>query len=261
MREVLEELADEAITVDEAEIALAGYLTDDVGRFDVARESRRGVPEGILAEGKTPDEVAQLAEIAVDATGHAIVTRTGPAHRDAINAHLREVAPEATIDTHERAQAVTVHAKGYEEPTLQASVGIVTAGTADAGPAEEAALIAREMGVDVHTIHDVGVANLTRITDRLPELRSLDVLVVAAGREGALPTVVAGLVDAPVIALPIGSGYGFGGDGEAALVGALQSCTILSTVNVDAGFVAGAQAGLIARQIDRARSDGDEEDR
>jgi NCAIR mutase (PurE)-related protein len=85
--------------------------------------------------------------------------------------------------------------------------------------------------------------------DALDEIRAADVVVVAAGREGALPTVVAGLVDAPVIGLPVSSGYGAGGEGEAALYGMLQSCTVLSVVNVDAGFVAGAQAGLIARAV------------
>jgi hypothetical protein len=95
-----------------------------------------------------------------------------------------------------------------------------------------------------------------RILDVLDPIRGADVVVVAAGREGALPTVVAGLVDTPVIGLPVSTGYGFGGDGEAALSGMLQSCTVLSTVNVDAGFVAGAQAGLVARAVDgRSRPD------
>jgi hypothetical protein len=110
------------------------------------------------------------------------------------------------------------------------------------------------MGATVERIDDVGVAGIARMVDRLPDLRDADVLVVAAGREGALPTVVAGLVDVPVIGLPTSIGYGHGGDGEAAIKGLLQSCTALSVVNVDAGFTAGAQAGLIARQIDAARS-------
>jgi NCAIR mutase (PurE)-related protein len=97
------------------------------------------------------------------------------------------------------------------------------------------------------------VAAITRLTDRVEELRELDVLVVAAGREGALPTVVAGLIDVPVIGLPVSTGYGHGGDGEAALAGMLQSCTALSVVNVDAGFTAGAQAGLLARAVSAAR--------
>jgi NCAIR mutase (PurE)-related protein len=110
------------------------------------------------------------------------------------------------------------------------------------------------MGVGIETFEDVGVASLSRVTDQLDSLREMDVLIVAAGREGALPTVVAGLVDVPVIGLPVSTGYGQGGAGEAALLGMLQSCTAISVVNVDAGFTAGAQAGLIARRIAASRS-------
>jgi len=134
---------------------------------------------------------------------------------------------------------------------------VVSAGTSDAAVAGEAAVVAEEMGARVERLADVGVAALTRLVDHLEELRAADVLVVAAGREGALPTVVAGLVDTPVIGLPVSTGYGHGGEGEAALLGMLQSCTVLSTVNVDAGFVAGAQAGLVAAAIDGA-TDPDE---
>jgi NCAIR mutase (PurE)-related protein len=130
---------------------------------------------------------------------------------------------------------------------------VVTAGTSDARAAGEAALIVREMGATVRRIDDVGVAGVHRLFDNVGEIRDADVAVVAAGREGALPTLVAGLVDSPVIGLPVSVGYGHGGDGEAALLGMLQSCTVLSVVNVDAGFVAGAQAGLIARAIAGAR--------
>lgn len=255
MRDVLEALAAGELTVDEAEADLAGYLTDDVGRFDVARETRRGIPEAILAAGKTPAEVGSLVETAVDATGHAIVTRADAEHRAAVETQIDRAHPEATVEVHERSRIVVVHAGDYEQPSLEASVGIVTAGTADAGPADEAAQIAGEVGARVERLDDVGVANLTRVTDHLPALREMDVIVVAAGREGALPTVVAGLVSAPVIGLPIGTGYGHGGDGEAALAGMLQSCTVLTVVNIDAGFVAGAQASLIARAVHRASTD------
>ena len=254
MRDVLEALTTGRLTVDEAEAELAGYLTVDAGRFDVAREGRRGIPEGILAEGKTPDEVASLVDAAVASTGHAIVTRTTADHRTAIAERVSTTFPDATVDVQERAALVVIHAAAYRPPELDAAVGVVSAGTADAAAAGEAAAVAAEIGATVERIHDVGVANLTRITDQLPALREFDVLVVAAGREGALPTVVAGLVDVPVIGLPVSCGYGFGGDGEAALKGMLQSCTTLSVVNVDAGFVAGAQAGLIARSVAAART-------
>lgn len=255
MRDVLEAVAAGSISVDEAEAQLAGYLTGEVGRFDTARERRRGIPEGILADGKTPAEVAALADTALRTTEHAIVTRTTDDHRAAIREHLGEEHPDATVDVRERSGVVIVHGPDYAPPAVDATVGVVAAGTADAAVAGEAAAVLEEIGVGVERIHDVGVANLTRITDRIPELRTVDVLIVAAGREGALPTVVAGLVDVPVIGVPVSCGYGHGADGEAALAGILQSCTILSVVNIDAGFVAGAQAGLIARAIAAARTD------
>lgn len=254
MRDVLKAVASGDLTPEEAEMRLAGYVTGDVGRFDVAREDRRGIPEGILAEGKTPDETAALAVVSLRTTGRAIVTRTDVSHRTTVSDRIRDEHPDAHIDVDDRARTLVAHGAEYERPTLDATIGVVSAGTADAQAAGEAAIVAQEIGARVDRIDDVGVANLTRVTDRLQELRDLDVLIVAAGREGALPTVVAGLVDTPVIGLPVSSGYGHGGGGEAALAGMLQSCTTLSVVNIDAGFVAGTQAGLIARAIDDARA-------
>ncbi|MEM4781282.1 MAG: nickel pincer cofactor biosynthesis protein LarB, partial [Halalkalicoccus sp.] len=232
----------------EAQARLAGYATTDAGRFDAARERRRGIPEAIFAPGKTVEEITALVETAIETTGRAIVTRI---EREGATAVAAGIEAEATY--HERARCLVVHGEAFEPPEIDATVGIVTGGTADREPAGEAALIASEIGARVERIEDVGVANLSRVVDQLPRLRELDVLVVAAGREGALPTVVAGLVSAPVIGLPVSSGYGYGGDGEAALVGMLQSCSALSVVTVDAGFVAGTQAGLIARAIAAAR--------
>lgn len=249
MRDILDAVAAGDLTPAEAEAKLAGYATSEAGRFDAARETRRGVPEAILGAGKTPGEVATLAADAVETTGRAIATRTDDTQRKAAIDRLRRDFPDATVETYDRARILLAHGASYEPPDVEATIRVVTGGTADAVPAGEAAIVAREMGPTVDRIDDVGVANLTRVIDQLDRLRSADVLVVAAGREGALPTVVAGLVDTPVIGLPVSSGYGHGGDGEAALAGMLQSCTVLSVVNVDAGFVAGAQAGLIAKAV------------
>jgi NCAIR mutase (PurE)-related protein len=255
MRELLEAVAAGDLSPAAAESKLRGYATGDAGRFDAARERRSGVPEAILADGKTPEEVASLATTAVETTDRAIVTRADDDHVAALREGLADTAPEATVDVDDRAGVVVATTPAFDRPDLDASVGVVTAGTSDAAAAGEAAAIAREMGASVTRIDDVGVAALTRVTDQLDRLREQDVLIVAAGREGALPTVVAGLVDVPVVGLPVSTGYGFGGDGEAALLGMLQSCTALTVVNVDAGFTAGAQAGLHARTIDDARSD------
>lgn len=249
LRDILDSVYDGELTPEEAQARLAGYATTDAGRFDAARERRRGIPEAIFAPGKTVEEIAALAGTALDTTGRTIVTRIGSEDAAVVEAGL-----EGTATYHERARCLVAHGAGFEPPEVNASVGVVTGGTADRQPAGEAAVIAAEIGADVVRIEDVGVANLSRVIDQLHRLRELDVLVVVAGREGALPTVVAGLVSAPVIGLPVSSGYGFGGDGEAALSGMLQSCSVLSVVNIDAGFVAGTQAGLIARAIAEARS-------
>lgn len=262
MRELLEAVAAGEVSPAAAEAQISGYATSDAGRFDAARETRRGVPEAILGDGKTPEEVASLAVTAVETTGRAIVTRTTSDQQSAIRERLGdhsavETQRDIEVTVHDRSRVVVAHASDFEAPDRDATVGVVTAGTSDAVPAGEAAVVAAEMGATVERIEDVGVAALTRIVDQLDTLRAADVLVVAAGREGALPTVVAGLVDTPVIGLPVSTGYGYGGEGEAALVGMLQSCSVLSVVNIDAGFVAGAQAGLIARAVAPA---GDSDD-
>ncbi|MFB6184402.1 MAG: nickel pincer cofactor biosynthesis protein LarB [Haloarculaceae archaeon] len=255
MRDVLDAVAAGDLSPAEAEAKLAGYATGEAGRFDAAREHRSGVPEAVMGAGKTPDEVADLVATALETTGRGIATRLDDDHRERVLETLADEHPEATVTGDERAGVLVATAADFERPDLDASVAVVTAGTSDAVPAGEAAAIAREIGATITRLDDVGVASLTRVTDQLDVLREHDVLIVAAGREGALPTVVAGLVDVPVIGLPVSTGYGYGGEGEAALLGMLQSCTALSVVNVDAGFAAGVQAGLIARRIDAARNE------
>ncbi len=256
MRDTLEALEAGDISVSEAESRLAGYATTTAGRFDADRERRRGIPEAVLADGKTPTEVGRLAATALETTGRAIVTRATGEDGEAVREAVLAADPDASVDHDARTRTVVVHGDDFEAPTLDATVAVVTAGTSDAPVAGEAVIVAREIGADVDVITDVGVASLVRLLDQIDRIREADVVVVAAGREGALPTVVAGLVAAPVIALPVSTGYGVGGDGEAALYGSLQSCTVLTAVNVDAGFVAGAQAGLIVRAMDEHTGDG-----
>jgi len=257
MRDVLERVAAGELSPAAAEAELRGYATTDDGRFDAAREQRRGVPEAVLADEKPPDAVATLAAAAVETTGRALVTRANDAAVAAVRDRMNAEHPDADVTVHERSRFVVVHGSGFEAPDVPATVAVVSGGTGDAPVAEEATVIAREMGATVELVEDVGVASIARILDARATLDGADALIVAAGREGALPTVVAGLVDAPVVGLPVSTGYGHGGEGEAALAGMLQSCTVLSVVNVDAGFVAGAQAGLLARRVAAAHS-GDE---
>ncbi|MGQ3412777.1 nickel pincer cofactor biosynthesis protein LarB [Natrinema versiforme] len=251
MRELLEAVADGSLSPAQAEAELRGYVVGEAGRFDAAREQRRGIPEAILAEGKSAEQVAALAETALETTGRALLTRLSDSQFDALESHLGDAVPDATIDR--RSATVRITTPDYEQPSLDATVGIATGGTVDGPVADEAAAVCLDAGATVDRVDDIGVAALSRTLDQLDRLREADVLIVAAGREGALPTVIAGLVDTPVIGVPVSSGYGHAGDGEAALAGLLQSCTVLSVVNIDAGFVAGAQATLIARAIDAAR--------
>ena len=251
MRDVLQELSDGKISITEAEAKLLGYVTSEAGRFDAAREHRHGIPEGILCDGKTIDEIVTLASIAVETTGRAIITRTTPQIQEAIQKNLPK---SVEIKSHSHPRITVAKTPDFEPPVLDATIAIVTAGTSARPLADEAAIIASEMGANIVQIRDVGVAGLHRLLDQLELIRSADVAIVAAGREGTLPSLVAGLVDTPVIGLPVSTGYGLGGSGEAALTSMLQSCAVLSTVNIDAGFVAGAQAGMIAKSISSARN-------
>ncbi|MCL9815940.1 nickel pincer cofactor biosynthesis protein LarB [Natronocalculus amylovorans] len=246
MQKTLRALADGELTVEEAEAKLSGYATTDAGRFDAVRETRRGIPEAILSDGKATEEIISLTQTALNTTDRAIITRIDETEATM----LKNAVDDTTIISHDkRARTVIMHSSEFKQPTVEAAVAIVTGGTADLPVAGEAKAITEAIGIETTLITDVGVANLTRMVDQLDRIKQADVVIVAAGREGALPTVVAGLVDAPVIGLPTSIGYGAGGKGEAALYGMLQSCTVLTTVNIDAGFTAGAQAGLIARRI------------
>ncbi|WP_459810612.1 nickel pincer cofactor biosynthesis protein LarB [Halopiger thermotolerans] len=259
MRELLEAVADGSLSPAQAEAQLKGYVTGEAGRFDAARQQRRGIPEAILADGKTPAQVVALAETALETTDRALLTRLSEAQFEALEDAILETFPDATFDRW--SGSLLIRTPDYERPSLEATVGLVTAGTVDQPVADEAEAVCVDAGATVDRVDDIGVAALDRTLDQVDRLREADVLIVAAGREGALPTVIAGLVDTPVIGLPVSSGYGYGGDGEAALSGMLQSCTVMSVVNVDAGFVAGAQATLIARAIDAARTDGGEDEK
>lgn len=252
MRELLEALAAGELSPEAVESRLRGYVTSEAGRLDTARTQRAGVPEAILATGKTAAEVSTLVDTSLEGIGRAIVTRADSTVTAAVEQQYAENS-EISVSVDDRAQTVVVRESSFESPDLDATVGLVTAGTSDAMPAGEAATILREMGATVERIDDIGVASLDRTLDQVSLLREQDLLIVAAGREGALPTVLAGLVDVPIIGLPISTGYGHGGEGRAALLGMLQSCTALSVVNIDAGFTAGVQAGLIARQFDKIR--------
>jgi len=221
---------------------------------DFDRAHRKGVPEVILADRKSVDQALFIARAFLERTGRAILSRVGPE----LEVRLRtEFEGDAELEWVAPARAAVLRRPDLAPPRTDGRVGVVTAGTSDVPVAEEAALLCREMGCTVHTVYDVGVAGLHRLFEPLQELLDearVDVLIVAAGMDGALPSVVAGLVDVPVIGLPTSVGYGVGGDGVAALYSMLQTCAPgLSVVNIDNGVGAGAVAGLVANRAAAAR--------
>jgi NCAIR mutase (PurE)-related protein len=252
LREILEKLARGEISVDEAEKLLKLFEIAEVeglARIDLGRGIRRGVPEIIVAEGKSPDEVVKIAKRMLDEVGRAIISR---ASEDLMKINL----PGAIVEVHERARIVVLKREGFRVERTGGKVGILTAGTSDIRIAEEAGVIAEEMGCEVLRAYDVGIAGLHRLFEPLKEMirEDVDVLIVVAGREGALASLVAGLVDIPVIAVPASSGYGFGGRGLSALMSMLQSCPLgLAVVNIDGGVPAGVIASLIANRVAKYR--------
>jgi NCAIR mutase (PurE)-related protein len=224
-----------------------------IARLDVGRELRKGLPEVILAEGKNPRDVAEIVEAMVERTGRAIVSRADHSFLKTIRA--KQLA-KTRVTFFDQAGMIIVKRSSYKAKKTGGKIGLLTAGTSDIPVAEEARIIANEMGCETRQFYDVGVAGLHRLFKPLADILrwDADVILVVAGREGALPTVVAGLVDLPVIAVPTSRSYGFGDRGIAALAAMLQSCSLgLAVVNIDSGVGAGSIGALIANRAARGR--------
>jgi NCAIR mutase (PurE)-related protein len=229
-----------ASAVERLSAALRAQPLEDLGfaRVDHHRAARQGFPEVILGLGKTPEQIASIAE-AIAARGHSLlVTRADRAAFDVVAARV------AGVVHHDLARAITRPAGDI--PPGRGTILVAAAGTSDLPVAEEAVVTAEVMGNTVDRLYDVGVAGLHRLLREHDRLASARVIVVVAGMEGALPSVVAGLVSVPVIAVPTSIGYGASFGGLAALLGMLNSCANgVSVVNIDNGF----GAGCIASQI------------
>jgi NCAIR mutase (PurE)-related protein len=216
----------------------APYQDLGFARVDTHRELRQGFPEVILGLGKTPAQIAAIAGRIVASDQALLVTRATPEAFAAV----QPVVPGAVY--HDVARIIAF--EQGEVPRGRGTVLVICAGTSDLPIAEEAAVTASLMGNDVDRLHDVGVAGLHRLLSEQARLYSARVIIVAAGMEGALPSVVAGLVDVPVIAVPTSIGYGASFGGMTALLGMLNSCANgIAVVNIDNGFGAGAMASLI----------------
>ena len=213
----------------------------DFARLDHHRALRQSMPEFVYGEGKSPEQVAEIMSAMVQQTGSALATRVTDAHFAAVRALL----PEAVH--HPVARVVRVNSFPKTE-VGQALV--IAAGTSDLPVAEEAAEVLRFLGNSTRTLFDVGVAGIHRLLEHADYLRDADVLIVVAGMEGALPSVVGGLVDSSVIAVPTSVGYGASFNGLAALLGMLNSCASgLTVVNIDNGLGAAAAAHRILNRL------------
>ena len=221
-------------------------------RPDAGREQRKGTPEVVFAETKEISQIIAMARSLLASTGRVVISRLP---RQALDP-VRETFREYPFRLRAGNRAMVIYRPDYVRSKTGGHVGVISAGTSDIPVAEEAALIAEEMGCRVTCIYDVGVAGLHRLMLPLRTLLadSVDVIIVAAGMDGALPSVVSGLVPVPVIGLPTSIGYGFGGKGFAALLSMLQTCAPgLSVVNIDNGVGAGVTAALIANRVAQAR--------
>ena len=255
MREILEMLQKGEISVSKAENLLRINVVEEIentAQLDFLREFRAGVPEIVLAEGKTPSDTAKIVLKFLELKGRVIVTR---AAREHISAVKEAVADAYELQVNERAGIMVARRKGSTVRKNGRKIGIITGGTADIQVAEEARVVAEEMGCEVVTAYDVGIAGFHRHLRPLKKMIevNVDALVVVAGMEGALPSVVSSLVDVPVIGVPCSCGYGFGGKGVGALTTMLQTCSPgLCVMNIDNGAGAGAFAALIANRVSKA---------
>jgi len=244
IRELLEGLNKGEISVDDALKKLKDLPFEDIGFacIDHHRGLRRGLSEVIFGESKESDDIVAIMEKMVDQGENIMVTRISGDKAQKV----REKYPACIY--HERARVVTLSQRDIKA-SGRGSILVISAGTSDIPVAEEAAVTAKFMGNDVETIYDVGVSGLHRILSHRESLAKATVIVVVAGMEGALPSVVGGLVDKPVIAVPTSVGYGASFKGITALLGMLNSCAAgVTVVNIDNGFGAGYAASVINRE-------------
>lgn len=240
--QILEELRAGRLAVAEAasRIRASGFADLGFARIDLLRAARKGFPEVVFCEGKEPDQVVRILEELLGRAPNVMATRANPALYDHVKARL----PEAAYSTIAR----VIRVERDPLPRTCGHVLVVSAGTSDIPVAEEAALTLETLGARTTRLYDVGVAGIHRILAHTEALRSANAVVVAAGMEGALPSVVGGLTDRPVIAVPTAVGYGAHFGGLTPLLAMLNSCVPgVLVVNIDNGFGAGYAAALINR--------------
>ncbi|MDA1189122.1 MAG: nickel pincer cofactor biosynthesis protein LarB [Chloroflexi bacterium] len=244
LRELLRKVGSGEASVEQALAELKTLPFEDLGfaKLDHHRSVRKGFPEVIFGQGKTPEQVAKLAEAVLRRSDQLLITRVEVAAYDAV----KVVVPDAVFEPTARTVVVDRRKKVTKKP----GVAVVCAGTADLPVALEACVTAEAMGSEVRQLFDVGVAGLHRLLANMETLQSAKVLVVVAGMDGVLPSVVGGLVEAPVIAVPTSVGYGSSFEGLAALLTMMNSCAPgVGVVNIDNGFGGGYLAATINKSV------------
>ncbi len=248
LRAVLETLQQGDSSIDDALARLERLAAHqpqlDFAHLDVSRQERTGLPEFVFGEGKTAEQISLLLQGLHEAGQVAVATRV-----DDAKAALVRAALPAVVDHRVARVMVLPAADGGPKPDVLGSVAVVCAGTSDLPVAEEAAVVLEALGHPVLRVRDVGVAGIHRVMGHLSAMREARAVIVVAGMEGALPSVVAGLVGRPVIGVPTSVGYGVAFEGVAAMLGMMNSCAPgVSVVNIDNGFGAACQAALINRR-------------
>lgn len=240
IRSILNEIKEGRLSVDDAmdTMRVLPFEDLDFAKIDHHRELRTGSPEVIFCQGKTPGQVLQITRAMLQKGNNILATRAD----EEVLGCLKSEFPEGVV--HKLARIFLIKQKEITPPTTK--IAVVTAGTADIPVAEEAAVTAEVFGNTVDRVFDVGVAGIHRLYRQLPKIREARVIVAVAGMEGALPSVLGGLVDKPVIAVPTSVGYGANFNGLSALLTMLNSCASgISVVNIDNGFGAGYLASMI----------------
>lgn len=244
IRELLDRVGEGTLSSAEAYEALKDLPYKDMGfaNIDHHREIRTGFPEVIFGQGKTPEQIRDIFRELIGRGKNIMATRAGTEAYEAVS----EAIPQARY--YEMARIIAVLDEEEADREKKGSVCVISAGTADIPVAEEAALTAEILGNDVSRVYDVGVAGIHRLFDKLPLIRQADVVIAVAGMEGALASVIGGLVEVPVIAVPTSVGYGANLGGLSALLSMLNSCANgVCVVNIDNGFGAAYMAAVINR--------------
>jgi hypothetical protein len=254
---ILDRFANGGLSLSDIEKEVAIHAIEkigDIAKLDVGREMRKGTPEVIFAENKEYKDIIRIALAAVRRNGQAVVSRIRKNELSRVAGALKQKG--LVVEVGRNSTTLLASDKSFGRKMTGAKIGIMAAGTSDIGVAEEARIVAKAMGCEAMASYDVGIAGMHRLFPALKEMmgQSTGAIIVVAGMEGALASVVASMVDIPVVGVPTSTGYGFGANGIAALASMLQSCTLgLAVVNIDNGVGAGAYAAVIAKRMTRIR--------